>query len=819
MSLNIEPYPTRRIKIIQIALLGFLYYGAAWIGLRFSFEKSNVSPVWPAAGFALAGMLSLGWRAWPAIFLGAFAANATNLLSGPALPFWTVSWVSAVIAFGNTVEALFGWFLYRRYSQKIREEAAPDLFVEGINVFEFAALALLMCLSGAFIGVTTVCAAGLAPWIQYRLLWRLWWFGDASGVLLVTPFVLAWAQAPRIEGAKCVWREPALTFLLLALSCWWGFGRSREMQSFPYLTIIVPMVWISTHLGLRAVTGGLIFVWVYAVWQTVRHAGLFVGIPEHALLLRLLLFLWVASLTSLALAGTVEALKKSEANLQKLNKQLENRATKHTAELQSSHEALQAESFDRAEAEKTRAHLAAIVEFSLDAIFSKTVDAVVTSWNRGAEQLYGYTAAEMVGKSVSLLIPPDYKDELARMMASIRQGEPIKHYDTKRVRKDGHRIDVSLSISPIYDQSGQLIGSSTIARDIAERIRVEEALKESQERLKLALDAAQLGTWDLDLVTHNVIHSLRHDQIFGYAEALPEWSYERFLTCVHPEDRTRVDSEFQESVAAGRDWAFECRIFRADHSPGWIWACGILLKNKMGKPARMVGIVADITERKEGEQKLKEALKKEVILRREIHHRVKNNLQVITSLLYLQSVHLSDPRIVQLLRESQSRIRSIALIHELLCRSKDLAKIPVAEYVRNLTMDLSVAYRVNPDVISFKIHAEGIFLSLDPAIPCGLIVNELVSNSLKHAFVDGRAGWVAIDLQPVDSGLLRLSVRDNGLGLAPGFDLENVRTMGLRLVRDLVRQLNGTLALSYVHGTQITITFANSDTLDFTPRR
>jgi len=187
------------------------------------------------------------------------------------------------------------------------------------------------------------------------------------------------------------------------------------------------------------------------------------------------------------------------------------------------------------------------------------------------------------------------------------------------------------------------------------------------------------------------------------------------------------------------------------------------------------------------------AAQKELVLRREIHHRVKNNLQIITSLLYLQSSKVSDPHLLALLRDSQARIRSIALVHEMLYQREDLAQISFAAYVRQLAADLFVAYRVNPKDITLIINSGSMFLDLNTAVPCGIILAELLTNSLKYAFPDARHGVIEVEVHPVDSSGWAITVRDNGIGLPSKLNIQGALTMGINLVQDLTRQLGGTV--------------------------
>lgn len=251
--------------------------------------------------------------------------------------------------------------------------------------------------------------------------------------------------------------------------------------------------------------------------------------------------------------------------------------------------------------------LAAIVKSSLDAIISKDLGGIVTSWNAGAQRIFGYTAEEIIGHSITCLIPQDRSNEEEQILARIRSGESVEHFDTVRVRKNGDLVDVSVTVSPVTDETGEIIGASKVARDISEAKRAEAALRDSQQALHLTLDAANIGYWDLDLITHQANRSVQHDRIFGYQELLPEWTYEQFLSHVIPEDRKRVDDLFHAGLEETTSWDFECRILRSDGVERWIWAHGNVYHNAAGVPVQMLGMVSDITARKVADAALRDS--------------------------------------------------------------------------------------------------------------------------------------------------------------------------------------------------------------------
>jgi PAS domain S-box-containing protein len=221
-------------------------------------------------------------------------------------------------------------------------------------------------------------------------------------------------------------------------------------------------------------------------------------------------------------------------------------------------------------------------------------------------------------------------------------------------------------------------------------------------------------------------------------------------------------------------------------------------------------VVRDITERKRDEDKIKAALAEKEVLLKEIHHRVKNNLQVISSLLRLQSRYIQDRTVLEMLKESQNRVRSMALVHEHLYQSQDLSRIDFAEYIQNLASNLFQAYQVNARGVKLKIEVAPTFLNIDTAVPCGLIINELVSNSLKYAFKNRNSGELTIEFARDDKDLFLLTVRDNGRGFPPNIDYKNSGSLGLRLVCSLVRQLRGNIELKPGCGTIFQISFPSS---------
>jgi len=220
----------------------------------------------------------------------------------------------------------------------------------------------------------------------------------------------------------------------------------------------------------------------------------------------------------------------------------------------------------------------------------------------------------------------------------------------------------------------------------------------------------------------------------------------------------------------------------------------------------IVMVVRDITERKEAENEIKKSLEEKKVLLREIHHRVKNNMQIISSLLNLQANHTNDKNVVDILMESQNRVKSMAMIHEKLYQSPELARIDFKDYISKLSTFLRQSYVYVNNTIIIETEVEDVHLNIDTAVPCGLIINELITNSIKHGFPDDKPGLIRIKLSE-SGGKYILSVKDNGVGFPETLDFRNTDTLGLQLINNLVLQLDGTIDVIRNQGTEFKINF------------
>lgn len=249
--------------------------------------------------------------------------------------------------------------------------------------------------------------------------------------------------------------------------------------------------------------------------------------------------------------------------------------------------------------------LSAIIESADDAIISKTLQGIITSWNKGAERIFGYAASEMIGKPVTLLIPDDHINEEALILSRIRSGQRVEHYETVRQRKDGSRVDVSLTVSPIKSAEGKIIGASKVARDITKQRHAQRLLDESSDRLHLALAASNLGDWSWDSATDLVTFSETAARIFGIP-AGPHLTWSEMRDLLHEEDRERARLAVEESLAKKSDYDMEYRLSSSNGSQRWVSAKGRAQYKPDGSLSGMLGVVQDITVRKVTEAALVE---------------------------------------------------------------------------------------------------------------------------------------------------------------------------------------------------------------------
>lgn len=489
------------------------------------------------------------------------------------------------------------------------------------------------------------------------------------------------------------------------------------------------------------------------------------------------------------------------------------------------------------------------------------------------------------------------------------------------------------SVCAIARSLGEPPRFSYILEDITERKQAEATLARREEQLRLTLEFTHIGTWDWDVQQNTVIWNDNHFKLLGLDPNTTEDPYQNWRYAIHPQDLERVEQALQDALHQHTDYETEYRVFYPDGTLRWLVGRGRGLYDADQQPIRMLGVILDVTDRKQAEQiqefqavltrnmtegicvvradngiicyanhkfeqmfgydpgeldgqhvsivnyateavsaeavnqgirqavlenleatyevhnvkkdgtpfwcsattsvfehpehgsvlvavqqdisdrkeseaKLQASLKEKELLLKEIYHRVKNNLQVVYSLLNLQSRKVSDPVALSVLRDSQNRVRAMALVHEKLYKTDDLTRIDLADYIYSLAYSLLETYHAGNNHITLRLEIEPCGLDIETALPCGLLLTELMSNSLKYAFADSSPGEIAITSSLGADHQLSLKVQDNGIGLPSEFDLQQMSSLGLSLVKNLAKQLRGTVAiLPQPVGTAFQITF------------
>ena len=367
--------------------------------------------------------------------------------------------------------------------------------------------------------------------------------------------------------------------------------------------------------------------------------------------------------------------------------------------------------------------------------------------------------------------------------------------------------------NPTADSTAKELEKATNAlrKELDERQQIENALRESETWLLESQRVARVGSYSYDFKSGLWTSSKIMDEVFGIDQDYPR-TLEGWLNLIHPDEREAMLQYLTEMNARLAPFNKDFRIIRpSDQAVRWVHGIGEINPDSDGSPAKLFGAIQDISDQKATEDQIRGALKEKEILLKEIHHRVKNNLQIVSSLLSLRSGMLTEPQAVQAFQDCQNEVRAISLIHETLYQSSSLEQIEASEYIPTLVNALVMAFGKTGSLLLLDVNVAPIQLDLDSAIPCGLIVTELFTNAIKHAFPP--------EWQPADTGRqirvslmqvgasLHLDISDNGIGLPEDLDLNKPRSLGLQLVRLLTQQLQGQLEYHNNNGAAFSITF------------
>jgi PAS domain S-box-containing protein len=935
------------LYLLAATVIAATYFVAAKLGLSLAFLHVSVSPVWPPTGIAIAAVLLLGYRIAPAILIGALLANLATGASAPT---------AAGIAIGNALEALTAAFLLHRFV------GFHSPFHRGRDVLKFVLIAVLISPTvSATIGNMSLVLGGAVSWSSFGWLWLTWWIGDGVGALVVAPLVLTWIEPEGERWTPRRWAEALLLLILLTAAATIVFREAlpSNFVNLALARLIVPFfLWAAFRLGPRGVSTAVALFAGIAIWGTRLGMGPIVDQNPNDSLLLLQVSVAANGIAFLVLAGVLAERKGAE----------------------------QAVSF-----------LASIVESTEDAVIGKALDGTIRSWNGGAVRLYGYTAAEMVGRPFSMLIPSGRADELSRILDLLERGERIDHYETERVRKDGRVIFVALTLSPIKDSAGKIIGASAIETDITdrkederrlagnlaitqilaespevgegmsrvlqticesfgwelgamwaldadanllrcqqlwreptaasgsfdticyertftpgvglpgrvwsslkpawipdvtldnnfprapyavaeglhaafafpilfaerplgvieffsheirqpndgllamltgigsqigqflERKRAEEALRQSEEQLRLALEAANMGAWDFDVRTGAVKWSSSLEAIHGVPPGSFGGTFDDYLRDVHPDDRQYVMESLTQSIEQGAEHEIEYRIILPDGTIRWVEGKGEVIRDDSGKALRLTGVCTDVSDRKHAEREREELLGREQEARAEAEaaNRAKDEFLALVShelrtplnsIVGWVDILLTNPERddANVARALEAINRNAGLQARIIEDILDVSRIVAGKLQLDIRpVQLPAIIQAAVAAVQFTADEKRILIrqTLDRSTapvsgdPYRLqqIVWNLLSNAIKFT-PDG--GEVEISLDQNGSNA-RVTVSDSGLGIRPDFlprifdrfsqaDASTTRAfgglgLGLAIVRHLVELHGGTV--------------------------
>ncbi|MBC8414213.1 PAS domain S-box protein [bacterium] len=447
-----------------------------------------------------------------------------------------------------------------------------------------------------------------------------------------------------------------------------------------------------------------------------------------------------------------------------------------------------------------------IISSASSVIATCTLDSAMTYVNSTFLETWGFdNPDQVIGRLFTEFWLVD--DKIDEIMAVLKGEERKWSGEIQAKKKDGSLFDVFVSAATVLDDRGNSVGLMSTSTDITERKRSEEALKESEARFRNLME-------NIDTVA---VQSYVKDGTTQYwnkaSERLYGYNKQEAIGCnlldliIPPEMKDDVTKAIRDMVESSQPIpSEELLLMHKDGSRIPVISNHVIV-SVPGREQELFCLDVDITELKQAEEQLKASLKEKETLLQEIHHRVKNNMNVVSSLLSLHKNSTKNEEVKKALQESQGRVYAMSAVHESLYNSKNLAEIDLMDYLNKLSSSLLQTYSVNPGKVQFKIDGDDVRVDIDKASPLGLTINELISNALKYAFPDDRRGKIEVTLQKQENRL-KLTIQDNGVGMPEGFDWKNSNTLGLKLVRTLVEnQLDGSIDMESNNGTKFTIKF------------
>jgi PAS domain S-box-containing protein len=446
-----------------------------------------------------------------------------------------------------------------------------------------------------------------------------------------------------------------------------------------------------------------------------------------------------------------------------------------------------------------------LVENSTDIIYKTDKKGYYKFVNQAFIKTTKYNNNEILSMNCMDLVPKEYRKKVRSFyLNQMDKRKAIEQFEVPVITKDKKIIWVNQLSRLEKNDNGKISGFTFTARDVTEKREAEIALKSSEERYRGLFynltDAIILVNEKNDILDMNPASY----KLFGLNnKSKKELNLYDFIS---KNDIPNAKTKSKELREKGEVKNFEVNIIDAKgkHKIVELSSNAVYIEGKF-KGSR--DILRDITEKKITNNELVQSLKEKEVLLKEVHHRVKNNLQVISSILNLQSTYINDEKTLSILRESQNRVKSMSFIHESLYRTKDFNSIDFSEYIERLSKNMVYSYQYSKNRILLKLDIDKVFLSLDISIPCGLIINELLSNALKYAFPENKKGKILISVKEAKKARIEIKVEDNGVGFPKDIDIKKGESLGMLLVNTLVEQIDGNIKVRSKEGTKYLITF------------
>lgn len=743
-ELHLKKFPTAKVSgwaargrtAAILVAVAVAYFVLAKLGLQLASINPSASPIWPPTGLALAAVLLGGLRVWPAIFAGAFAANASTA--------GTLE-TAAVIALGNTLEAVVGGLLISRWS------GGAETFATPTRVAKFALVSCAATVISASVGVVTLCVAGFAVWEKFGPIWTTWWLGDVAGALVVTPVIVLWAMSGRGSLDRRELREVAAVLGCAVLVGLIAFSpllpRSEYTSPLGFLAIL-PLFWAALRRGPRdTATVGLILTG-FTIWATIRGAGPFGAIGQNESFLLLLTFMISVSVPSLALSADVAVRRATEDSLRRTHADLDQRVQERTVALADANIHL-----------KEAQRLANLGSWSWDIAENRV------SWSDQLRGIYGITpeqAPSRVEDFVDFLHPDDRARVQASIGAVLESGREFAH-DERIVRPDGGIRHLESVGEVIRDQSGAPVRMLGICLDVTERRQAENALRDSEQGFRLLLKGVRdYAIYMLDLTGHVRSWNAGAAHIKGYsAEEIIGRHFRAFYT---EEDRAAGIPEKALATAA-RQGKFEAQGWRQRKDGARFYASVVIdtIRDDAGEPIGFAKITRDITAQHEAQialeqtrEQLAQAQKMEALgqLTGGIAHDFNNLLMIVSGYAQILQRRLKEPKDAQAIEAIRAAAnRGEKLTRQLLTFSRRQQLTPVV-------VDLRKCIDSVRDMLAPSMHGNIAFASdiEDNIWPVEVDLSEL-ELALVNLAVNAR------DAMP-DGGTITLSARN--VALTPG---------------------------------------------------